>query len=190
MVGVWGLPMVMIFMCILLGSHFVFFLCVDSRLEMYEVGVPRGCLIVLYLGCKKIWYLPVAKYFGTTIVPLDVIVLMQRPTSLPTYAYLYVWLYGWCLVFFSNDVHFKCMLLWKRAGQYFFGYRNTLDTSSVRFFNTNHLICVQIGSIWVHIDVLKGGWPKMLLSACNVWYVHVDPLIHLQTRRTWKPLEV
>ena len=27
MVGVWGLPMVVIFMCILLGSQFVFFVC-------------------------------------------------------------------------------------------------------------------------------------------------------------------
>ena len=35
--------------------------------------------------------------------------------------------------------------------------------------------------MWVHIDVLKGWWPKMLLTTLNVWYVHVDLLIHLQT---------
>ena len=29
-----------------------YFLCVDLKLEMYEMGVPRGCVVLLYLGCK------------------------------------------------------------------------------------------------------------------------------------------
>ena len=49
---------------------------------------------------------------------------------------------------------------------------------------TYHLIYVQIGSIWVHIDVLKDWWPKLLLSAWNVQYVRFDSLIYLQTSWT------
>lgn len=28
------------------------FLCVDSKVEMYELGVPRGCVVIFYLGCR------------------------------------------------------------------------------------------------------------------------------------------
>ena len=48
MVGVWGLPMAVKFICMLFGSHFFFCLFVffvDLKLRMYEMGVPRGCLI-------------------------------------------------------------------------------------------------------------------------------------------------
>jgi hypothetical protein len=27
-------------------------LCVDLKQEMYKIGVRRGCVVVLYLGCK------------------------------------------------------------------------------------------------------------------------------------------
>ena len=50
-VGAWGLPMAMKFTCMLLGSHFSF-LCVDLKLEMYDIGVPRGCMLMLYLQCR------------------------------------------------------------------------------------------------------------------------------------------
>ena len=33
------------------GSH-LSFLCVDLQLEMYVIGVPKGCVVVLYLGCR------------------------------------------------------------------------------------------------------------------------------------------
>ena len=46
----WGLPMAIKFMSMLFGSH-LSFLCVDLKLEMCEMGVPRGCVVVLYLGC-------------------------------------------------------------------------------------------------------------------------------------------
>jgi hypothetical protein len=61
---------------------------------------------------------------------------------------------------------------------------------SVWCFNTNHLVCVQTSSIWMHIDVLDCWEPKMLQGTWNVWYAHVGPLIHLQTNWIWKPLEV
>ena len=41
-VSVWGLPMV----CCL------FFLCMYLKLKMYDMGVPRGCMVVLCLGCR------------------------------------------------------------------------------------------------------------------------------------------
>jgi hypothetical protein len=44
---VWGLPMAMKFMFMLL-----FFPCIALKLKMYEMGVPRGCLVVLCLGCR------------------------------------------------------------------------------------------------------------------------------------------
>jgi hypothetical protein len=40
------------FMCMLFGSH-LSFLCVDLKLEMYEMGVPKGCVVVLYFGCGE-----------------------------------------------------------------------------------------------------------------------------------------
>ena len=43
----WGLPMAMKFMCMLL-----FFPCMNLKLKMYEMGVPRGCMVVLCLGCR------------------------------------------------------------------------------------------------------------------------------------------
>ena len=41
--------MVVKFMCMLHGPHL--FSSVDLKLEMYEMGVCRGCRVVLYLGC-------------------------------------------------------------------------------------------------------------------------------------------
>jgi hypothetical protein len=47
------------FMCMLFGSFFFFFFlfwyvcaCVDLKVKVYEMEVPRGCMVVLYLGCK------------------------------------------------------------------------------------------------------------------------------------------
>ena len=37
-------------MGMLLGSSFVF-LYVNLKLDMYKTGVPRDCVVVLYLGC-------------------------------------------------------------------------------------------------------------------------------------------
>ena len=34
------------------GCPFLFFVCVDLKLEMYEMGAPRGCVVILYLWCK------------------------------------------------------------------------------------------------------------------------------------------
>ena len=47
----WGFLMAMKFMCMLLGSPFVFFVY-ELKLEMYEMGMPKGCVVVLYLGCR------------------------------------------------------------------------------------------------------------------------------------------
>ena len=31
-------------------------MCMDLKLEMYEMGMPKGCVIVLYLGCGvRVW---------------------------------------------------------------------------------------------------------------------------------------
>jgi hypothetical protein len=55
------------------------------------------------------------------------------------------------VVFLSNDVHLGYILFFKWAGPIFLVHDTF--TSSVRCFKVDLLICVQIGSIWVHIDI-------------------------------------
>lgn len=40
-----------IYVCVVWLPICFCFLCVDLKLGMYEIGVPRDCVILLYLGC-------------------------------------------------------------------------------------------------------------------------------------------
>ena len=52
-------------------------------------------------------------------------------------------------------------------------------------FNTNHLICVQIGALGCTLIFKRVGATLVSLDVAKclkcITYVHVDPLIHLQT---------
>lgn len=114
------------------------------------------------------------------------------PPSLPPPPYLYVWVYGWFIL--SHDVQFECNILSEWVNPIVFGWRNAWVASSVRCFDVDHLICVHIvhfGCTPIFKKVCPiNCWPKMLLTAQNNWYVHVDPLMQLRTSWTWKILEV
>ena len=113
-----------------------------------------------------------------------------------------LWLWCWLVVMVIILV---CVVVWvvfifwkkwkKKAMVFILGVffylsglvkKTQLDISDVWCFKADPLICVQISSICMHTDVYKGWcnicWLEMLQNAWNVQYVHVDPLIHLQTK--------